>query len=116
LSKIQSFFGVGTIITNKKNGQVIYSVKTVEDIHSIIIPHFNKYPLLTQKKADFILFEKIVELILQKQHLNHEGLFKILELRASLNTGLSTELKEAFSNIIPVARPLVQLPDNLDIN
>jgi hypothetical protein len=54
LSKIQSFFGVGTIITNKINGQVIYYVKSVEDINSIIIPHFNRYPLLTKKKL--ILF------------------------------------------------------------
>jgi LAGLIDADG endonuclease/LAGLIDADG DNA endonuclease family len=84
LSKIQSFFGVGTIITNKKNGQVTYSVKSVEDINSVIIPHFNKYSLLTKKQADFILFKKIVEIMNKKQHLNKEGLIKILELRASL--------------------------------
>lgn len=39
-----------------------------------------------------------------------------MELKASLNKGLSPELEKAFPNIIPVARPIVQLPVNLDIN
>jgi len=42
---------VGNITTKKpqtnKNGQVVYSVKSIVDINSIIIPHFYKYPLLT---------------------------------------------------------------------
>ena len=40
LTKIQYFFGVGTITTNKKNGQVIYSVKSIADISSIIARFF----------------------------------------------------------------------------
>lgn len=116
LSKIQSFFGIGSITTNKKNGQVIYSVKSIEGINSIIIPHFDKYTLLTKKQADFVLFKKIVELIIHKHHLKEEGLRKILELKASLNKGLSPELEKAFPNIKPVHRPLVQLPVNLDTN
>ena len=36
---------MGNITTNKKNGQVIYSVKSIVDINSII-PHLEKYPLL----------------------------------------------------------------------
>ena len=124
LSKIQSFFGVGNITT--KNGQVVYSVKSIVDINSIIIPHFYKYPLLhlrnekqmllTQKQADFLLFKKIVELVIQKHHLREEGLIKILEFKASLNKGISPELEKAFPDVILVARPIVQLPVNLDTN
>jgi len=48
LSKIQSFFCVGNITTRNKNGQVVYSVKSIVDINfnSIIIPHFYIYHLL----------------------------------------------------------------------
>ena len=72
--------------------------------------------LLTQKQADFCLFKNIVELVLQKHPLKLEGLIKILELRAPLNKGFSPELEKAFPNIIPVARPFVQVPVNIDKN
>ena len=49
LSKIQSFFGVGNNTTINKNGPVVYSVKSIVDINSIIIPphYFDNYTLLT---------------------------------------------------------------------
>jgi len=34
----------------------IYSVQSLKDLTEVIIPHFIKYPLLTQKQADFCLF------------------------------------------------------------
>ena len=37
--------------------------------------------------------------------MTQEGFKKILDLRASLNKGLSPELKEAFPDINPVVRP-----------
>jgi len=69
-----------------------------------------------EKQADFLLLKKIVELVKQKHHLREEGLIKILEFKASLNKGLSPELEKAFPDLIPVARPIVQLPVNLDTN
>jgi hypothetical protein len=57
-----------------------------------------------------------VELVLQKEHLTLLGLKKILKLKASLNKGLPRELEKAFPNTIPAPRPIVQLPENLDIN
>lgn len=43
-----------------------------------------------------------------KEHLTPEGLQKIVNLRTSLNLGLSEDLKIAFPNTILVPRPLVQ--------
>lgn len=116
LLRIKSFFGVGNITINKTSGHANFSVKSVTDIYSVIIPHFCKYSLITQKQADFVLFKEIVELIVQKQHLTKEGLIKIVELRASLNKGISLELANAFHSIKPVVRPVVQLPENIDVN
>ena len=75
---------------------------------NIIIPHFEKYPLITQKKSDFILFKQIINLMNNKEHLTLEGLKKIIALKASLNLGLSDELKTNFSDISFVDRPLVE--------
>jgi hypothetical protein len=50
---IKSYFGVGTIRINNSNGQAIYSVNSIKDLTNVIIPHFLKYPLITQKKSRF---------------------------------------------------------------
>lgn len=38
---------------------------------------------------------------------NIEGIYKIMAIKASMNTGLSDELKISFPTVYPVARPLV---------
>ena len=54
IRKIQSFFGVGTINQYESKNSVVYSVQSLRDIINVIIPHFDKYPLITQKKADYL--------------------------------------------------------------
>jgi hypothetical protein len=49
-----------------------------------------------------------------KEHLSKEGLQGIVNIRASLNFGLSEDLKEVFPETKPVQRPDVedkQIPD-----
>jgi hypothetical protein len=95
LEHIKAFFGVGNIQINK-DGSITYSVTSIKDLTYVIIPHFCKYPLLTQKQADFELFRRLVELMNRKEHLTLEGLHKILSIRASMNNGLPERLKAAF--------------------
>ena len=42
--------------------------------------HFDKYPLITQKKADFEVFKQAVDLVKSKKHLTKEGLQKIVNI------------------------------------
>ena len=104
---IKSSFGVGNISKDGKNCNFQYRVSSVKDL-PVIIDHFDKYPLLTQKKADYTLFKQVLELILRKEHLTPEGLNKIVSIRASMNDGLSDLLRNSFPNIIPVERPKVE--------
>ena len=106
LELIQSTLGVGTIYDKKINKVVSLKVSRLTDF-KVIIDHFNKYPLITQKRSDYQLFKKIVDLINRKEHLTTVGLQQIINIRASINKGLSPELKAAFPNTIPVLRPLV---------
>lgn len=115
LREIQGFFGVGEIY-EKSEGVVMYRVGSLKDLIAVIIPHFLKYPLITQKQADFKLFEAVAELVSKKEHLTLEGLQKIVNLRASINLGLSDELKTAFPNTEPVPRPTVEVTENPDPN
>jgi group I intron endonuclease len=117
LNRIKSFFGVGKIVIVKSDGSAIFSVKSVKDIFSVIIPHFDKYPLLTKKQADYILFKTIVELIVKKEHLTREGLNKIVELKSVLNKGeLPIELAKAYPVIKFIQRPFVLLPENINVH
>ena len=74
------FFGVGNIYKHRSN--VVYSVQSFNDLSKVIIPHFNKYTLLTQKKSDFLLFKSIINLLNNKSQFYDEGLQEILNIRA----------------------------------
>jgi cytochrome c oxidase subunit 3 len=104
LEVIKKFFGVGSVIT-RKNGKVTYSVQSFSDLTHVIIPHFQTYPLLTKKRADFILFTRAVRLLSNNAQSTREGLKLIVNIRASMNKGLSDELKKSFPDYIPVDRP-----------
>lgn len=83
-----------------------YKVTSVKDLVSVI-KHFDKYPLVTFKLADYLLFKEVVGMIQLKEHLTMDGLEKIVAIKASRNKGLSDELKAAFPHVIPVKRPIV---------
>lgn len=109
LKEIQSYFGVGNIDIAIKDNSVTYSVNSLTDLLEKIIPHFDKYPLISQKRADFILFKSVLKIMESKGHLNQEGLEKILAIKSSLNLGLSSKLKALFPNIQPVSRSLLPI-------
>ena len=100
LEKIQAFFGVGSIIHRVRKGKasVIYSVQSIKSLKENIIPHFSKYHLMSEKRKDFHLFISVIE-IMTKQHLNQEGLDKIIALKASMNKGLSKALSLLFPGV-----------------
>lgn len=113
LESIQSFFdGVGNIYKEHKDS-IQYRVNALKDL-KVVIGHFDKYPLITQKYANFKLFKQVVDLMDRKEHLTKEGLQQIINLRASINLGLSDKLKTEFPDIKLVDRPAVEfkgIPD-----
>jgi hypothetical protein len=105
LRQIQEVFnGVGHITL--KGANISYRVRSLKDL-GVIITHFDRYPLITQKYADFELFKSIVKLMETKEHVTPEGLRKILSIKASLNKGLPEKLKAEFPDIMSMQRPLV---------
>ena len=57
------------------------------------------------KKGDYLLFKQIISIMESKEHLTLEGLQKIVNIRATLNYGLSQELQFMFPETMPVPRP-----------
>ena len=106
MERIKLYFGgLGNIYIHSEN-TLQYKISSLQDLIKII-DHFNKYPLLTQKLADFELFKMVVEMMNCKEHLTFEGIQKIVAIKASINRGLLDELKVRFPSIIPFKRPLV---------
>ena len=114
LVEIHKSLGVGKIYYAGPDA-VKYSVFTLTDLETVI-NHFDKYPLITKKRADYILFKRVLVLMKRKEHLTPEGLRKFVALRASMNLGLSDKLKTAFPSVVPVERPIGMLPKTIDPN
>jgi len=91
---------VGKVRKNSNN-TAIFRVDNIQELQ-VILDHFNKYPLISAKISDFLLFKQCYNLIKQKQHLTQAGLEQILALKCNLNKGLTDDLKEAFPNIVPL--------------
>lgn len=100
IEQIKKFYGVGSIYSGS---HAQFSVRSFKEL-SVIINHFDKYPLITQKQADYLLFREVFFMIESGEHLTAEGIAKIVALKASLNKGLSEELKIAFPNVIPASK------------
>ncbi len=105
LNLLQETMGnIGNIYYNPQDDTYKYKVSNIEGLINFVLPHFEKYPLLTQKKVDFDLFVKIVQIINKKEHLTLKGLQEIINIKSSLNLGLSRKLPENFK-VVPVERP-----------
>jgi len=109
LKLIQQTLGVGKVRKNSKTS-AIFRVDNLQELQ-VVINHFKKYPLISAKHSDFVLFEQCYKLIKQKEHLNFQGLEKILGLKYNLNKGLPDEIKIAFPKIVPIDRPAYTYPE-----
>ena len=113
LEDIQKYFSAGDIFIHPTQKIIKYRV-LFKDLEKII-KHFDQYPLMTKKLADFELFRLAYKLVLNKEHLKLEGLKKIVALKTTMNKGLSDQLQAAFQDLIFIPRPLVEnkcIPDS----
>jgi hypothetical protein len=113
LEDIQKYFSTGNIFIHPTQKIINYRV-LFKDLEKII-KHFDQYPLITQKLADFELFKLAYKLVLNKEPLKLEGLKKVVALKAVMNKGLSDQLRAAFLDLIFIPRPLVENKNILDL-
>lgn len=83
-----------------------YRVSSLKNLQ-IITDHFDSYPLITQKRADYLLFKQAIAIIKNKEHLSTKGILKLVGIKATLNWGLSDKFKESFPTAKAVVRPSV---------
>jgi len=74
-------------VRHRRDGICYFEVVDFKDIIFKVIPFFQKFPLMSEKAKDFKIFIKVANLMADKEHLNKNGLKKILKLRKPMNKG-----------------------------
>lgn len=108
LESIKSTLGVGEIYLHPQDNTCRYKVSNIDQLLNAVIPHFMSYPLVTQKRFDFEIFQKILILVKDKSRLTPLGLQEIVNLKSAMNLGLSQNLLDGFPNTNPYPRVSVK--------
>ena len=83
---IRDYFGCGAISAKGPNSAVMtYSVYRRRDLESVIIPFFERYPMLSRKQEDFLKFRDIVLAMQRNEHRTEDGFRRIVEIAFSMN-------------------------------
>lgn len=90
LKKVKEFFKVGRIsfqLDRRPNHHSCYRYETtnLKEICGVIIPFFDQHKLQSKKIYDYLLFKKIIKLVLKKKHWNKKGIEKIKQLKNQMH-------------------------------
>ena len=85
LDLIRDYFKCGFIRRNVSDKTLKYETRSLSDLVTKIIPHFEKYPLQSGKHKDFDIFKKVCHKMRRGEHLRKKGLIEIAELVSVMN-------------------------------
>ena len=102
LELFQRIIGCGTL-RFRRDGVCYFEVTDLKDILEKVIPFFGRFPILSRRRRDFLVFVEIARLMDTGMHLTREGIERILVLRDPMNNGgkrkySNQEILEAFEN------------------
>lgn len=98
LEMMLQYFHCGTIRYSAPDDMDHYETRSIHDIWAHIIPHFEKYPLLSSKQKDFELFRSVCQIVRAGKHLRVQGLHKTLLLVMSM-PNISSERRDYLRDI-----------------
>jgi len=86
IKQIKEFFGGGfySVRKNKGNRDAYYACNGANIIKKRIIPHFDKYPLQTEKRKSYELWKEGIR-IWQSKLPKKKKLLKLVEIREKMN-------------------------------
>jgi LAGLIDADG endonuclease len=86
LHAIASYFGCGSIRPDTSDKTLKWETRRLEDILDRVIPHFERYPLLSSKRYDFDRFASVCQAMATGAHLRRDGLVEIVALVSEMNS------------------------------
>jgi len=90
LHALKTFFGCGVV---RRHGATTccYRVRHHTHLQTHIVPFFEKHPLRTKKRLDFIQFRRVLLWMDRGDHLTPEGLARIRNVQGRMNTRVCPE-------------------------
>ena len=85
LHALHEHFGCGSIRPDRSDKTLKWETRRLEDILEQVIPHFERYPLLSGKRLDFERFAAVCRLQAAGAHRTKDGLVRIVELTRGMN-------------------------------
>ena len=89
LEAIRRRIGCGNMKANHRertrDQTLVLVVRNRHDLLTKVMPFFERYPLLTEKRNDFATFSVIVEMMNRGEHLKRSGFEQIVHLAYSMN-------------------------------
>src|SRR5207249_1680718 len=85
LHAIQAYFGCGSVRPDRSDRTLKWETRRLEDILERVIPHFDRFPLLSGKRHDFERFAAVSRLMADGEHRTKAGLIRIVELAREMN-------------------------------
>ena len=82
---MQAYFGCGSIRPDRSDQDPEVGDARLEDLLDRVIPHFERYPLLSGKRLDFERFAAVCRLMAAGAHRTSDGLIEIVELAREMN-------------------------------
>ncbi|CCC14779.1 unnamed protein product [Sordaria macrospora k-hell] len=87
MEKIVEYFGSGKIYKYGGKSAVSLTIVDFTDITNILVPFFNKYPIIGIKLYDYLDWCKIHSLMINRSHLTVEGINSIRKIKSGMNIG-----------------------------
>ena len=85
LYALQAHFGCGSIRPDRSDKTLKWETRRLEDLLGRVVPHFERYPLLSGKRLDFERFAAVCRLMAVGAHRSRAGLVEIVELARMMN-------------------------------
>ncbi len=86
LYALKQFFGCGVVRRNHAE-RMAYRVRNAEHLRERVLPFFEKHPLKSKKRLDFLKFRKVLLLMERGEHLTPEGIQRIRAIASQMNKG-----------------------------
>jgi hypothetical protein len=87
LADLQAFFDCGWIRQSRSDRTHKYEVRSISDLLSRVLPHFERFPLAGSKARSFRGFSLVCWMIGQGDHLERQGLMEIVRIAYEINLG-----------------------------
>ena len=87
LTLLKAFFGGGTIRPDRSDQTLKYEIRSLEKLLTTVIPHFERYPLLSSKQTAFEAFARICRAMADGEHRDPDAVRSLLRQAAGINSG-----------------------------